>query len=623
LKIFLITPPFVQVNTPYPATLALAGYLRQKEYEVEQFDWSLETNLSIFTSDFLTTVFSVIDAKEFTINKQIDKTIQHKDQYIQLVESIVAFLQGKNSTLAHNIIKKEYLPKGNRYHQLKESIKLLDYNSIYDSAKYLATIFLEEICDLIQYLVDPNFGMSRYAEKVVNENQSFNDFESLLKQNHTVVERIALQKLDERIKHFEPDIVAFTIPFAGNLFFAFRGAERIKINFPSIKIIAGGGFVNTSMREISNPNIFHYFDFICLDHGETGILPLLDFMQGKVNESSLYKTFFKDINGNVHFAHNNNISLVKHINTGIYDYNGIHLDQYFSMIEMLNPVIRLWNDGRWNKFVLAHGCYWAKCSFCDTQLDYIQRYDSGMANDVVDKISAIIHQTKENGFHFVDEAAPPALIRSVCNELIRRNIKITWWTNIRFEKSFDLSLCQLMSKAGCIAVSGGLEAAHDKLLKTINKGIDIQQATIVLNNFRKCHIKSHAYLIFGIPNQTEQQLIDSLEIVRQLFAEGILQSAFWHKYTITRYCSDFINPESKGICINKDLVISDFINNDVEHSDQLNLDYDRFAFGLRKSVLNFMHKIGLQEPLYYWFDFEIQRPNFKKNYIKDILKVSQ
>ena len=92
------------------------------------------------------------------------------------------------------------------------------------------------------------------------------------------------------------------------------------------------------------------------------------------------------------------------------------------------------------------------------------------ATTLVDRIESVIQQTGKSGFHFVDEAAPPKLLKELALELIHRRLSISWWTNIRFERNFSLDLCRLLAASGCIAVSGGLESVSDRLLKLMNKG---------------------------------------------------------------------------------------------------------------------------------------------------------
>src|SRR5207237_74013 len=104
-------------------------------------------------------------------------------------------------------------------------------------------------------------------------------------------------------------------------------------------------------------------------------------------------------------------------------------------------------------------------------LDYIGRYDQPGTDLIIRRIRSLIEETGETGFHLVDEAAPPAGMRALAKRLIDEKLTITWWGNIRFEKTFTAELCHLLAQAGCVAVSGGLEAASDRLLELMQKGV--------------------------------------------------------------------------------------------------------------------------------------------------------
>jgi len=294
------------------------------------------------------------------------------------------------------------------------------------------------------------------------------------------------------------------------------------------------------------------------------------------------------------------------------------LDKYISVIEVTNPMHRLWSDGRWNKLTLAHGCYWGRCTFCDTSLDYIKRFEPNTITVLCDRIEDIIKQTSQNGFHFVDEAAPPALLKSLSLEILRRNIKITWWANIRFEKNFTYDLCKLLKEAGCIAVSGGLEVASDKILRMINKGVNVLQVALVCNNFTQSGIMVHAYLMYGFPTQSEQETVDSLEVVRQLFMSGLVQSGFWHQFALTAHSPVGLNPEQYKIQI-RNTQPGTFANNDLEYDDPTGCNHARFSDGLSKSLFNFMNGIGFDFPLKYWFEFKIPATSIPPNYIEKAL----
>jgi hypothetical protein len=282
----------------------------------------------------------------------------------------------------------------------------------------------------------------------------------------------------------------------------------------------------------------------------------------------------------------------------------------------------LWSDGRWNKLTMAHGCYWGKCTFCDISLDYIKTYEPIAASLIVDRMQELVDKTGENGFHFVDEAAPPSLMKAVAIEIIKRNLVVSWWANVRFEKSFTRDLCLLLKAAGCIAVSGGLEVASDRLLALINKGITVSQVAKVSKHFSDAGIMVHAYLMYGFPTQTVQETIDSLEMVRQLFETGVLQSAFWHLFTMTAHSPVGLDPEMYKVkkVTNE---IGTFANNDIEHTDPTGANHELFGFGLKKALLNYMHGTCFEMPLQKWFDFKIPKTSVPSNYIFNALQAPE
>jgi hypothetical protein len=277
------------------------------------------------------------------------------------------------------------------------------------------------------------------------------------------------------------------------------------------------------------------------------------------------------------------------------------LGDYVSVLEMLNPMHRLWSDGRWNKITLAHGCYWKKCSFCDVSLDYIGRYDRPETDVVMTRIRALIAETGQTGFHLVDEAAPPAGMRALAKRLLEDELSITWWGNIRFEKTFTPQLCSLLAEAGCVAVSGGLEVASDRLLALMKKGVTVAQVARVTRAFTDAGIMVHAYLMYGFPSETVQETVDALERVRQLFEAGCIQSAYWHRFSATAHSPVGLHPEQYGITLRRLPEIT-FAHNDLDFDDPVGADHDFLGAGLRKALYNYMLGVGLDADVRTWFD---------------------
>ena len=611
--LLIITPPFTQLNTPYPASAYIKGFLNTKKISAFQMDLGIEVILELFSKKGLQQLFK--EANNIVIEcKNAQRIYALRETYCETIDSVIQFLQGKKHTLARQICTGNFLPQASRFNQLEEMDWAFGSMGMQDKAKHLATLYLEDLSDFIIECIDDNFGFSRYAERLGQSANSFDELYNHLQNDFTYIDHITLNILKEHIDKTQPKLLCLSVPFPGNLYAAFRCAQFIKNYYPHIKTSMGGGFPNTELRSVSDTRVFEFFDFITLDDGERPIEQLCDYVLNKKKdtEKQFKRTFLLE-NNQVVYKNDCPLPDYKQQYVGTPDYSNLLLDQYISVIEVANPMHSLWSDGRWNKLTMAHGCYWGKCTFCDISLDYISAYEPIAATLLVDRMEELITQTGENGFHFVDEAAPPSLMKSVALEILKRKLIVTWWTNIRFEKNFTRDLCLLLKASGCIAVSGGLEVASDRLLKLIDKGVTVEQVAQVTRNFTEANIMVHSYLMYGYPTQTIQETVDSLEMVRQLFEIGILQSGFWHQFALTAHSPVGLKPDDYGI--KPDLKKISFANNDIVFKDSTGIDHSKFSFGLKKSLFNFMHGIGFDYQLQDWFDFKIPKSTIDPYFI--------
>ena len=615
-KLLLITPPFTQLNTPYPATAYIKGFLNTINIESVQADFGIEVILKLFSKKGLQDLFDIAKIDN-SISDNSKRILALQDEYIKTIDAIIAFLQGKNPTLALQICQEDFLPEASRFAQLEELDWAFGTMGTQDRAKHLATLYLEDISDFIVECIDENFGFSRYAERLGRSANSFDELYEALQQETTFIDTILISVLKERIESANPTLFLISVPFPGNLYAAFRCAQWVKKNHPNIKISMGGGFPNTELRSLTDARVFEFFDFITLDDGEAPVELLCDYVKSNELELPLKRTFVLE-NGKVVYKNNAAKPDYKQSKVGTPDYSDLLLDKYISVIEIVNPMHRMWSDGRWNKMTMAHGCYWGKCTFCDISLDYVKIYEPVAANLLCDRMEEMMLQTGQNGFHYVDEAAPPALMRALALEILRRKLSVTWWTNIRFEKSFTKDLCLLLKASGCIAVSGGLEVASDRLLKLIDKGVTVEQVAKVTRNFTEAGVMVHSYLMYGYPSQTVQETVDSLEMVRQLFEVGVLQSGFWHQFAMTAHSPVGMYPEKYGVTAQQNEIT--FANNDIAFTDKTGIDHEKFGFGLKKSLFNFMHGICFDFELQDWFDFKIPKTTISPDFIFDALQ---
>jgi radical SAM superfamily enzyme YgiQ (UPF0313 family) len=661
-RILLLTPPLTQLNTPYPATAYIKGFLTGRGYNVTQADLGLQLVLRLFSESGLRRVFAAIEAGSFELSDNARRMLRLQQRYLSTIGPVVRFLQNKDLTLAPRICHGRFLPEASRFDNVADLETAFGTMGLTDQARHLATLYLEDLADLLKETVGPQFGFSRYAERLALSATSFEPLHEALQDAPNLLDTMLLEELEPLLARVQPDVVGFTVPFPGNLYGALRLAKRSKELTPSTVTIMGGGYPNTELRDIKEPRFFDYIDYLTLDDGDGPWLRLLDMLAkqkqrhseprsgertspapvasltqtvqtnsfneaGEVLSPSaqddvlgfpLQRTFRRSAAGEIEYV-NHPFPDIPHPEVGTPDYSDLPLTEYLSVLEVLNPMHRLWSDGRWNKLTVAHGCYWKRCSFCDVTLDYISRYETAPSALLVDRIEQIISQTGQTGFHFVDEAAPPLALRDLAVELLKRRVSITWWGNIRFEKTFSPDLCRLLAASGCIAVSGGLEVASDRLLALMEKGVTIAQVARVTDGFTQAGIMVHAYLMYGFPTQTAQETIDSLEVVRQLFAAGVVQSGFWHRFAMTahspvgknpaKYQVAAVGPEPAG-----------FAWNDLWHDDPRGTDHEAFGSGLTKSLYNYLHGVALDEPLSFWFDFKTPRPTVPRQLIQQAVQ---
>ncbi len=625
-RVLSVIAPMTQLNTPYPSTAYLTGFLRSRGFSAWQEDLALGLVLALLSRRGLQSLYD--EVRTGPANNPSDSVAAfHRAyaRYADTIEAVIGFLQGRDSTLAHRIASRAWLPEGPRFAALDVYVDeeggdplawAFGALGVQDRARHIATLYLNDVADVLRDVVDPHFEFVRYAENLARSQASFDLLAHALAKPPNLIDR-ALQELTlKAVQHHQPTVVLVSVPFPGTVYAALRMAQTIKAVHPHITMVMGGGFVNTELRELSEPRVFDHFDFVTLDAGERPLLALLEHLQGRRSAQRLVRTFLRT-EGQVRYQHFGEAD-VPFAEVGTPTWDGLPLDRYLSLLDMLNPMHRLWSDGRWNKLTVAHGCYWKKCSFCDVSLDYISRYDAASAGTLVDRIEAIVAETGQTGFHFVDEAAPPKSLKALAVELQARRVGISWWGNIRFEKSFTPALCQQLADSGCIAISGGLEVASDRLLALMKKGVSVEQVARVTKGFADAGILVHAYLMYGFPTQTVQDTVDALETVRQLFAEGCIHSGFWHRFTCTVHAPVGQDPKAYGVSL-KPLPAAGFARNDVDFIDPTGVDHDALGVGLKKALYNYMHGIGLEADVREWFDFAVPKARVPRQRIAKAL----
>lgn len=300
---------------------------------------------------------------------------------------------------------------------------------------------------------------------------------------------------------------------------------------------------------------------------------------------------------------------------------GLNIHEYVPYIAVLNPMLRLTTSRRWNKLITDHGCYWKRCTFCDVTLDYIRNYQPDDVGQLVSKMKALYAESGESGFHFVDEAAPPALLKALAERLIRERLAFSWRGNVRFDRYFTREVAQVLAAGGCVALTGGIEVASPRLLRLIDKGIDLPQVARVTRALTAAGIMVHAYLIYGFPSQTLEETVDSLEIVRQLFQEGCLHSAFWHHFTLSEHAPIRQDPARFGIEVIAPPPPPEgwFATYAVAFRDATGTDHDALGPGLGQAVAAWAAGLHLTADVRRWFRFDVPETTVPKDCVRSWL----
>jgi hypothetical protein len=607
-RVLCLIPPMTQLNTPYPASAYLTGFLRSRGIDARQDDLALKLVLKLLSADRLIALRTqALAMPEADRSASVNQFLDHFERYAHTIEATLGFLQGRDPTLCHRIAARGFLPEGPRFAALHSYGNDEDdplgwaFGALgqQDRARHLATLYLNDLADVWRDVVDERFAFVRYAESLAGSQPDYDPMAQALAAEPNLIDRTLIELTEQALQTHAPDLLVLSVPFPGALYGALRIAQTTRRVCPATRIALGGGYVNTELRQLAEPRLFDCVDFVTLDAGERPLLSIIEHLQGQRGPSRLQRCF-RRVDNQVTY---NDLAEPDFAfdDVGTPTWLGLPMDQYLSLLDLLNPMHRLWSDGRWNKLTVAHGCYWKKCSFCDVSLDYISRYDAASAQVLVDRMERLISESGQTGFHLVDEAAPPKALKAMAEEILRRGLQVSWWGNIRFEKTFSPELVDLLAESGCIALSGGLEVASDRLLKLMKKGVSVEQVARVTRSMAEAGILVHAYLMYGFPTQTTQDTVDALEYVRQLFEAGCLHSGFFHRFACTVHSPVGQDPKAYGIVL-LPLPEGRFARNDVGFIDPTGTDHDLLGRGLKAAIYNYMHGMGLERDVREWFD---------------------
>lgn len=634
MDVIIIQPPIVQLNTAYPSGAYLSAFFRKQGCNVKWFDLNIALFHKIFSREGLTKLFELSQSAALkkardALSKNDEATWSNIMAYLSMsplwcrwIDSIVHILQDgtdiSTREICHRFVFSPDVPRGSRMNRWLEN---LDHELSTDDARFLASLAIADLGDYITAVFDPQFSLVRYAESITVSETSFAQIErSIDSPVLTVFYEEVLQELSHEIPSGSNPLICISIPFAGTFAAAlYTGRFMKKLTAGKAFISAGGGFINTELRECNEAALGRYFDSLSYDRGYGSYLDYMSRTGLSINEPVYKMRLFTE--EGISEPKENDEAIMKQedelTSSIIPDFSDIDFRLYPRMIDDINPMQRMWSDGAWVKAYLAHGCYWHKCAFCDTTLDYVHSYKMTKINELFEGLNRQCREKGVRGIHFVDEAMPPSAIKQFAALNSKQDVPLTFWGNVRFERIYTRDAAELFAFGGLAGVSGGIEIATGSGLDEINKGTDLDSIVSACCAFKEAGILVHAYMIFGYWKETPQDLINSMETLRQFYQAGLLDSSFWHKFTLTRH-SRVYDEYKKGL--HKELHPLEIKDAGLFAKNALHFEgeekSEKYSYGLNAALQSWMHGEKLHTPVNRWFDFKTPQPTVPANLIE-------
>ncbi len=648
MNVVTIIPPLVQLNAPYPSGAYLTSFFKKEGHDAYWADLSIELFYEIFSRDGLEKLFSLSEKDALLMADKAEKNgddntafnirryISTKQNWIEWIDFITAVLSGGGAReKEHQFLYSPFAPRGQRMENFLEQLSEECHEPSVDDVRFLCSYALADLADYITAVFDKEFSLIRYAEALTVDERTFAEVEKGL--DSPILEHFYKPVLNRHAEFRERRLVCISIPFAGTFIPALYTARFLKSQYgEKVFICIGGGFVNTELRELRDTSLGKYIDAISYDRGYGSYKALFDNTVVECSRSECIETTISKELYKLRLFQNDKIieplwsnqkyeKYETEITTQIIpDYSDIDFSRYLRMCDDKNAMHRIWTDGAWIKAYLAHGCYWHRCAFCDTQLDYVCAYRPVVAEKLYEGLLKTAYEKNVYGIHFVDEALPPVALKRFALENARHGNPLYFWGNIRFEKTFTKDLAAFLSYCGLGGVSAGLEVAAESGLENINKGTDIRSVVCACAALKEAGVLVHAYMIYGFWYDTPQTIIDSMETLRQFYAAGLLDSCFWHKFVLTKNSTVYTEwKEGKQKNLQPIEPKSDkkgglFAGNNIHFKGEN--QYDKFGLPLETSLDNWMHGNKIEMKVQKWFDFPVPKPTVSESFIDSCIE---
>lgn len=527
MKTLLIFPPQWTPLSPHYSLTSISAQLKAQNYDVKVKDWNIDFYNDILTKGTLLNAIKNIDnnfqkavevvKKEYSPNKKQNEYSSAFHQNLYKMTKIKDFKEKYSSII-------QVLPD-----KIEAQVNALkSKESFYDSKTFIESLNMINIALELVSL--------RYLPTELSFSDNYNRFLELtyksIKENCDNSEtNIFYHYFRDKIKteDFEDyDLITVSVNSTSQIIPCFTLARMLKQKFKA-KVAIGGNFIARVIDAFAkHPEMFdEFFDYVSYAEGEKPTVELVEFIDNKRNIEDVSNLIYKKDNRVIVNKQCVPLGLDETIVQNLDDYKS---EDYF-VPEIVLPIFA------------NRGCYWGKCSFCDQS--YGQQPSVKSVDKLIEEIKYFNEKYKISNFEFIDEAMSAQYMKQFSTKIIENNLNISWFVNARLERTFTKEILELAQKAGLKMLLWGLESGSTKVMRDINKGIDIDSRLDILRTSQAAGIWNFAFIFFGFPTETAEDAQLTIDMIRN--NTDVIASYGRSVYTMGAHSKILDSPQKYGI----------------------------------------------------------------------------
>lgn len=470
MDVIFLQFPNKTMEIPPLGTSILVGALKDRGYSVKQYDLNVEIKDALLKKENLKYIFDRI----LPFLLKMDMTDKSYESMLVLYK-LLDFL---NSEYSFDKVEKVKIMLQNR-----------QYVEVFGDKE--KTILFENMLKILSL-------SSSFFETVVSNDiveQYFPDFFFF----------DMISQILEKVINYKPMAIGFSVVQMQRKISVWV-CERLRVKFNYKNVIFFGGSDVTYYKEKYLEN-FEYIDYAIYQEGELALPLFLDYIAGKTEIENVPNLIYRD-NGKVEI---NDPITPCDFDVIVLDFSDLHLQLYLTHALPMQ---------------ISRGCSWGKCTYCKHFRTYGEKYYAGSIENNIRVIKILMEKYKTNLFHFVDDDFPRVLKNKFCTSVIKNNLNIRWLTYSRLDDKITYDDMNLWYKAGLRVVEWGLESASQKVLDSVNKGINIDNIKRLLFDANKIGLLNKLFMFHNLPEEDYEDLYTSIQFLKKFVRYGIVR-VFW------------------------------------------------------------------------------------------------